>query len=72
MRFSTADALAALVLVAPTTAHSWVEELDVINPQSGMFQGTPGYCRNNTKTYCPGVLGPSDGAHFAVTRSALY
>ena len=54
MRFSTADALAALVLVAPTTAHSWVEELDVINPQSGMFQGNPGYSRNNTKHTAPG------------------
>lgn len=49
MYSSAATALAVLVLVARTTAHSWVEELDVIDPKTGSFTGTPGYCRNNTK-----------------------
>lgn len=50
MYSSAAAALVALVLlVAPTTAHTWVEEMDVIDPKTGTFTGTPGYCRNNTK-----------------------
>lgn len=55
MYSSAAAALAALVLlVAPTTAHSWVEEMDVIDLKTGTFTGTPGYCRNNTKRTVPG------------------
>ena len=50
MYSSAAAALVALVLlVAPTTAHTWVEEMDIIDPKTGTFTGTPGYCRNNTK-----------------------
>ena len=59
MYSSAATALAALVLlVAPTTAHSWVEEMDVIDPKTGTFTGTPGYCRNNTKRTAPGFSDP--------------
>lgn len=59
MHPSTAAALAALaLLVTPAIAHSWVEELDVIDPKSGTFTGTPGYCRNNTKRTAPGFSDP--------------
>ena len=59
MHFSAATALAALILlVAPTTAHSWVEEMDVIDPKTGLFTGSPGYCRNNTKRTAPGFGDP--------------
>ena len=59
MHISAAAALAALVLlVAPTTAHTWVEEMDVIDPKTGSFAGTPGYCRNNTKRTVPGFSDP--------------
>lgn len=59
MHHSTAAALAALaLLVTPNLAHSWVEELDVIDPKSGTFTGTPGYCRNNTKRTAPGFSDP--------------
>lgn len=59
MYSSAAAALAALVLlVAPTTAHSWVEEMDVIDPKTGLFTGTPGYCRNNTKRTAPNFSDP--------------
>ena len=54
-----AAALVALaILVSPTMAHSWVEELDVIDPKTGTFTGTPGYCRNNTKQTAPGFSDP--------------
>ncbi|CAD6573349.1 MAG: hypothetical protein ASARMPRED_006005 [Alectoria sarmentosa] len=59
MHLSAPTALAALVLlVAPTTAHSWVEEVDVIDPKTGSFTGTPGYCRNNTFRSVPGFSDP--------------
>ena len=52
-------ALAALALfITSTTAHSWVEEMDVIDPKTGTFTGTPGYCRNNTKRTVPGFSDP--------------
>ena len=50
MYSSVATALAALALLVPLSSqHSWVEEMDVIDPKTGLFTGTPGYCRNNTK-----------------------
>ena len=56
---SAAAALAALlVLLTPATAHSWVEEMDVIDPTTGTFTGSPGYCRNNTKRTVPGFSDP--------------
>ena len=59
MHTSAAAALAALALfVAPTKGHSWVEEMDVINPTTGLFTGNPGYCRNNTKRTVPGFSDP--------------
>ena len=53
MYSSAAAALVALLLAVPITAHSWVEELDVIDPKSGTFTGTPGYCRNNSQRTVP-------------------
>lgn len=50
--------MALVLLVAPTTAHSWVEEMDVIDPKTGSFTGTPGYCRNNTKRTVPNFSDP--------------
>lgn len=42
-------ALVALTLLTTTsTAHSWVEELDVIAP-NGTFTGAPGYARGNVQ-----------------------
>ena len=59
MRSSAVAALAAVAnLVAPITAHSWVEEMDVIDPKTGAFTGTPGYCRNNTKRGDPSFADP--------------
>ena len=59
MRSSAVAALAALAyLITPITAHSWVEEMDVIDPKSGTFTGTPGYCRNNTKRGDPSFKDP--------------
>ena len=58
MRSSAAAALVALVLVTPIKTHSWVEELDVIDPNTAQFKGTPGYCRNNTKRSAPGFGDP--------------
>ena len=59
MHSSAATALAALaLLVSFSSQHSWVEEMDVIDPKTGMFTGTPGYCRNNTKRTVPGFSDP--------------
>ena len=59
MYSSAATALAALaLLVSPSSQHSWVEEMDVIDPKTGTFTGTPGYCRNNTKRTVPGFSDP--------------
>ena len=59
MHSSAATALAALVLlISPSSQHSWVEEMDVIDPKTGLFTGTPGYCRNNTKRTVPGFSDP--------------
>lgn len=59
MYTSAAAALAALaLLVAPTTGHSWVEEVDIIDPATGLYTGNPGYCRNNTKRTVPGFSDP--------------
>ena len=59
MYSSAATALAALALVvSPSLQHSWVEEMDVIDPKTGTFTGTPGYCRNNTKRTVPGFSDP--------------
>lgn len=54
MPSSVASALALLALLTtPAIAHSWVEQLTVINP-SGSFTGQPGYARNNTLRTAPG------------------
>lgn len=54
MPSSVASALALLALLTtPAIAHSWVEQLMVINP-SGSFSGQPGYARNNTLRTAPG------------------
>lgn len=59
MHSSAATALAALaLLVSLSSQHSWVEEMDVIDLQTGTFTGTPGYCRNNTKRTAPGFSDP--------------
>ena len=59
MHSSAAAALVAVaLLVAPTTQHSWVQELDVIDPKTGTFAGTPGYCRNNSLQSSPGFSDP--------------
>ena len=59
MHSLAAAALVALVsLVVPTRGHSWVEELDVIDPKTGTFTGNPGYCRNNTKRTAAGFSDP--------------
>lgn len=56
---SSAAALVALaLLVAPTTAHSWIQELDVVDPKTGTFTGAPGYCRNNSLQTAPGFSDP--------------
>ena len=45
----TANALAALaLLLTSTSAHSWVEQLQVIAP-NGTFTGAPGYARGNVQ-----------------------
>ncbi|KAL9130287.1 MAG: hypothetical protein Q9217_001498 [Psora testacea] len=68
MHSSIVTALAALaVLLTPTAAHSWVEELTLID-STGTFTGTPGYARNFTARTTPGftdtllvhILPPSD------------
>ena len=46
------------MFITSTTAHSWVEEMDVIDPKTGMFTGNPGYARNNTKRTVPGFSDP--------------
>ena len=58
MHSSATAALVALLLAVPITAHSWVEEMDVIDPKTGLFTGSPGYCRNNTKRTVPGFSDP--------------
>ena len=59
MHSSATAALAALaIFITSTTAHSWVEEMDVIDPKTGTFTGTPGYARNNTKRTVPGFSDP--------------
>ena len=58
MHSSAAAALVALLLAVPITAHTWVEEMDVIDPKTGYFTGAPGYCRNNTQRTTPGFSDP--------------
>ena len=54
MHYSSASALAALAfIVTPSAAHSWVEQMMVID-STGTFTGNPGYCRNNTQRSAPG------------------
>lgn len=54
MRYSAAGALVALaLLITPSTAHSWVEQMMVIS-SNGSFTGNPGYARNNTMRTVPG------------------
>ncbi|KAK3173764.1 hypothetical protein OEA41_007096 [Lepraria neglecta] len=54
MRHSAAGALVALALIiTPSTAHSWVEQMMVIS-SNGSFTGNPGYARNNTMRAVPG------------------
>ena len=54
MRHSAAGALVALALIiTPSTAHSWVEQMMVIS-SNGSFTGNPGYARNNTMRTVPG------------------
>ncbi|KAL9635856.1 MAG: hypothetical protein Q9164_003206 [Protoblastenia rupestris] len=68
MRSSRATALAAFaIFLTPTTAHSWIEQLTLIDSQ-GVFTGTPGYARSFTPRDAPGftdkslvhLLPPSD------------
>lgn len=55
MHSSAAAALVALaLLVVPTASHSWVQELDVIDPKTSQFTGAPGYSRNSTPQTAPG------------------
>ena len=59
MRTSAASALAVLAIVGtPAAAHSWVEQLMVINSK-GQFTGNPGYARGNIMR---GTAGFSDPA----------
>ena len=54
MQKLAASALMALALIiTPSAAHSWVEQLMVIAP-NGSFTGNPGYARNNTMRTVPG------------------
>lgn len=54
MHKSAASALMALALIiTPSLAHSWVEQMMVIAP-NGSFTGSPGYARNNTMRTVPG------------------
>ena len=54
MQKLAASALMALALIiTPSVAHSWVEQLMVIAP-NGSFTGNPGYARNNTMRTVPG------------------
>ncbi|KAL2042035.1 hypothetical protein N7G274_005223 [Stereocaulon virgatum] len=54
MQHSAAVALVALALIiTPSTAHSWVEQMMVISSK-GTFVGNPGYARNNTLRTVPG------------------
>ena len=54
MQHSAAVALVALALIiTPSTAHSWVEQMMVISSK-GSFVGNPGYARNNTLRTAPG------------------
>ena len=68
MHTTTAAALvASFILLAPAAAHSWVQQLTLID-STGMFTGTPGYARNYTPRSAPGftdkllvhLLPPSD------------
>ncbi|KAL9101190.1 MAG: hypothetical protein Q9163_003529 [Psora crenata] len=68
MRSSTAAALAAFAGLLPhTAAHSWIEQLTLID-STGVFTGTPGYPRNFSSRTAPGftdnlfvhLLPPSD------------
>ena len=68
MHHLTAAALAAIAsCVTPAVAHSWVEQLTLIDAQ-GTFTGTPGYIRNFIPRSAPGftdtslvhILPPSD------------
>lgn len=43
-----AGALAALALAVPAASHSWIQQLNIIDPTTGTFVGAPGYPRNNT------------------------
>ena len=53
-----ATALAAAAsLISSAAAHSWIEQLMVINGQ-GTFTGTPGYARNATARTTPGFSDP--------------
>lgn len=66
MHSSAAAALVAMaLLVVPTASHSWVQELDVIDPKTGYFTGTPGYCRNNSKQTSEGFSDPLMVRHFS-------
>ena len=54
MQKSATSALMALALIiTPSLAHSWVEQMMVIAP-NGSFTGNPGYARNNTMRTVPG------------------
>lgn len=45
--------MALALIITPSAAHSWVEQLMVIAP-NGSFTGNPGYARNNTMRTVPG------------------
>ena len=53
-----AAALAVIAtVVIPSAAHSWIEQMMVINGQ-GQFTGNPGYARNATARTAPGFSDP--------------
>lgn len=55
MRCSSASALAVLaLLVTPSTAHSWIQQMMVVDPSNYKYVGHPGYARGNTLQTAPG------------------
>ena len=50
---STAIAIFAFI-ATPAAAHSWIEQLMVVNPSNYQMVGNPGYARNNTMRTAPG------------------
>ena len=54
-RCSTASALAVFALLAsPSSAHTWIQQMWVVNPSNYSYVGKPGYSRANMFQTAPG------------------